>query len=85
MRSWAFQAGSFLFFTFVFVVFYAIAWSVILGIRDNYYRYAQKASLQWTGPRKAARPRPRKAVLILSLLTLAVLTSWLVVAFIIFP
>ncbi len=85
MRSWAFQAGSFLFFTLVFVVFYAIAWSVALGIRDNYHRYAQKASLQWTGPRKGAGPRPRKAVLILSLLTLAVLTSWLVVTFIIFP
>ncbi len=85
MRSFAFQVGSFLFFTFVFTVFYAIAWSVILGIRDNYHRYAQKASLQWTGPRKAARPRPRKGFLILSLLALAVLTSWLVVTFVIFP
>lgn len=84
MRSWAFQAGSFLFFTFVFVVFYAIAWSVLRGIRDNYHRYAEKSALQWTGPRTPAKTRPRRVFTILSLLILSAITSWLVVSFVIF-
>ena len=69
------------FFTVVFGVFYAVAFSVLLGIRDNYYRYAQKERLQWTGPRGQAPP-PRLALWKLGVA--AVLSAWLVVRFIIF-
>ncbi len=43
------------FFTLVFTVFYAFAFSAILGLRDNYRRYAQKAELQWTEPGRRTR------------------------------
>ena len=50
MPWWAERSILFVFLTVVFLVFYAVAYATILGIRDNYYRYAQKTSLQWTGP-----------------------------------
>ena len=44
--------------TLLFAVFYIVAYSVLMGVRENYYRYAQKAELQWTGPgRQTAAPR----------------------------
>ena len=74
------KLGLVVFFTVVFTVFYSVAYAIFLGIRENYYRYAQKADLQWTGARKKRAFRP------LSLpagLALAVLTSWIVVEFVI--
>ena len=43
MPWWAEPTILFFFLTVVFLVFYAVACSTILGIRDNYYRYAQKS------------------------------------------
>ncbi len=56
MPSWTSRWFLIPFFTVLFAVFYAIAFSVLLGLRDNYRRYAQKAELQWTGPGR--RPKP---------------------------
>lgn len=71
------------FFTVVFTVFYAIAYSVLRGIVANYRSYCQKADLQWTGPR--GRPvRGASGWLLVLLLLGSVLTAWLVVRFAIF-
>ncbi len=70
-----------LFLTVVFVVFYAVSYSILMGIRDNYRRYAQKERLQWTGPRQRPAP-PRPALW--KFLAGAVLSAWLVLDFIIF-
>jgi len=70
-----------LFLIVVFAVFYAISYSILMGVRDNYYRYAQKAKLQWTGPgRRLSTPRPA----LWKFLAGAVLSAWLVLEFIIF-
>jgi len=50
--SWTFYLISILFFTLVFLVFFVVAYSVMLGVQENYRRYYQKASLQWTGSGK---------------------------------
>ncbi len=42
-------------FTVALAVFYALAWTALLNIRDNYRRYYQKADLQWTGPESRLR------------------------------
>ncbi|MBI4446380.1 MAG: hypothetical protein HY645_10775 [Acidobacteria bacterium] len=52
------RAGLLILFGLIFTVFYAVAISVILGIRENYLRYYQKADLQWTGPRPGKRFQP---------------------------
>lgn len=78
MNEW----GLFVFFTIVFAVFYTIAFSVWQTIRDNYYRYAQKADLQWTGPR---RRTSKKSLSWVWRLVFSILTSWLVVRFLILP
>jgi len=57
--SWVFYLGLTVFLTIVFTIFLLVAHSVILGIRDNYLRYYQKAELQWTGP--VTRPARRAA------------------------
>ncbi len=82
MPWWAERSILLFFFTVVFLVFYAVAYSTILGIRDNYYRYAQKSSLQWTGPEQ----RVRKPGLIRGfwLLIAAVASAWVVVQKVIF-
>ncbi len=80
MSPWAFRLALLLFFTVVFTVFYAVAYSVLLGIRDNYRRYAEKSSLQWTGPRPR---RPLRVVSGLKLLALSAATAWLVVDWVI--
>lgn len=74
------KLGLVVFFTVVFTVFYWVAYAIFLGIRENYYRYAQKADLQWTGisKKKAFRPLSIPAVL-----ALAFLTAWIVVQFLI--
>jgi len=78
MNEW----GLFVFFAIVFAVFYTIAFSVWQTIRENYYRYAQKADLQWTGPRSKT---PRRRLSWVWLLAFSLLTSWVVVRFVILP
>lgn len=80
--SWYFYLGSVLFFTLVFGVFYAVAWSVLLQIQENYHRYYQKANLQWTGSDSRF---PRKRIRVGCLLPVAFLSGWIVVHFIIAP
>ncbi len=74
------KLGLFVFFAFVFTVLYAVTYAVILGVRENYLRYAQKADLQWTG---SESKRPPKRISVPLILALAILTSWLVVEFLI--
>lgn len=70
-----------LFFSVLFGVFYVLAYSVLMGVRDNYYRYAQKERLQWTGAGEGKRsPRPALWKFLLA----AIGTAWLVVHFIIY-
>jgi len=84
-QSSAFYYGLVAFFTVVFAVFYAVAYSVLKGIADNYRRYYQKADLQWTGPRGVPPARKIRGWLLVPLLVGAVSTAWLVVHFVIFP
>ncbi len=82
MPWWAGRTILLFFLAFVFLVFYAVTYATIMGIRDNYYRYAQKASLQWTGPgRKLRRPGLWTG---LGLLLAALLSSWIAVDWVIF-
>ena len=80
--SWAFYLGLIAFFTIVFAVFYAVAYSVILGIRDNYRRYYQKAELQWTAP---SGQSTLAASRLRWLVPFALVTAWIVVHFVIQP
>ena len=61
--SWSFYFSTVAFFTLLFGVFLAIAYSVLMGVQENYRRYYQKADLQWTGsvrhPEKKSPPRSR--------------------------
>ncbi|GAB4235130.1 MAG: hypothetical protein Kow00109_08350 [Acidobacteriota bacterium] len=77
--SWTFYIGAVIFFTLLFSAFLAVAWSVLLQVRENYYRYLQRAELQWTGsdsrfPRGRVRPIP--------VLLLGFLAAWLLVHFV---
>ena len=74
--------GSIAFFTVVLGVFYAIAWSVLLGVYENYQRYYQKAELQWTGSNS---PVGRKRIKSGRLIFLAFLSAWIVVHFVVVP
>lgn len=47
--SWELYVGGVAFFTVLLSVFLAVAWSALLQVRENYFRYFQKADLQWTG------------------------------------
>jgi hypothetical protein len=82
MPGWLNETVLIAFFTVVFLVFYAIAYSILRGLVDNYHRYAQKADLQWTGPRREQR---RRNVSLIWLLVFSVVTAWLVVEFLILP
>lgn len=61
------------FFTVVFIVFLAIAYSVVLGVIENYYRYYQKADQQWTGPESRFRSLP---VRVTWLVVVSFLMAW---------
>ena len=81
MPWWAERTILFFCLTVVFLVFYAVACSTILGIRDNYYRYAQKSSLQWTGPgRRVRKPRVIRGIwlLIAALVSAGVVVNWVI-------
>ena len=80
--SWPVYLGLIVFFTLVFAVFYAIAFSVLGGIHDNYLRYYQKTDLQWTGSRRKTDPKGTRFTW---LLLVSLLSSWLVVHLIIQP
>lgn len=82
MPWWAGRTILFLFLAFVFLVFYIVTYSTILGIRANYRRYAQKSSLQWTGPgRKFGRSRLWTGI---RLLVAALISAWIAVDWVIF-
>ncbi len=80
--SWGFYLGAVAFFTLVFGVFYAVAWSVVLQILENYNRYYQKSPLQWTG---GDSHFPKRRIRLSFLVPGAVLSAWLVVHFVIMP
>ncbi|UCF35636.1 MAG: hypothetical protein JSU96_12440 [Acidobacteriota bacterium] len=80
--SWQAYLGSWLFFTVLLAVFFAVAWSILLGVYENYLRYYQKAELQWTGAgSRFPRPKVRMGWVLLAAVTVA----FLVVHFIIQP
>ncbi len=79
--SWIFYVSLVFLFTVVLTVFSTVAYSVGLGIRDNYRRYYQKAELQWTEPGQKRSPRLNFWWFVATALT----TAWLVVEFIIKP
>ena len=74
--------GSIAFFTVALGVFYAIAWSVLLGVYENYQRYYQKADLQWTGSNSQVGRKRMKPT---RLVVLAFLSAWIVVQFVVVP
>ena len=81
MPWWAERTILFLFLTVVFLVFYAVSYSTILGIRDNYYRYAQKSSLQWTGPgRRTSKAGMVRGIwlLLAAVLSAAIAVNWVI-------
>ena len=80
--SWPFYVSTVVFFTLLLGVFLAVAHSVLMGVRDNYLRYYQKANLQWTGS-EARLKRGRTPFF--KLILLAFLFAWLVVHFLISP
>jgi hypothetical protein len=79
--SWSFYLGLIAFFTVVFGVLFLLTYSALAGVAENYRRYYQKADLQWTGPSRGKTSRRRGLVPLL--VGLALLTSWLVVHFVI--
>lgn len=79
---WFEETLLFVLLTVVFLVFYSVAYSVFLGIRENYYRYAQKESLQWTG--RHSRPRQFKIMSVVWLVAAALFSAWVVVKWVIF-
>ena len=79
--SWTFYVGLVVFLTVVLTVFSTVAYSVGLGIRDNYRRYYQKAELQWTQPGHPSSPRLN----FWWFAAAAFATAWLVVEFVIKP
>ena len=78
--SWQAYLGSWAFFAVLLSVFYAVAWSVLLGVYENYLRYYQKAQLQWTGPESRF---PKKRVHLSWIVAAAIPTAWIIVHFII--
>ncbi|MCH8820370.1 MAG: hypothetical protein IIB03_08640 [Acidobacteria bacterium] len=79
--SWTFYTGLVFFLAVVLTVFSTVAYSVGLGVRDNYRRYYQKAELQWTEPGRKGRSR----LSFWWFVAVAFATAWLVVEFIIKP
>lgn len=80
--SWSLYLSAIAFFTILFSVFLAVAYSTLLGIYENYLRHCQKADLQWTGPGSRFGRLPLRGAWILPV---AFLSAWLVVHFLIQP
>ncbi len=78
----SFQLLAIVFFTVLLAAFYAIAYSVLAGIIENYTRYYQKADLQWTGP-SGTRPRRHRLINLTILLAVSFVSAWLIVRFIV--
>ncbi len=74
--TWGLYLGGLVFFTVLLGVFYAVAWSVILQIRENYLRYFQKADLQWTG---SGSRFPRLRLPLGKIFAAAAVSSWVLV------
>ena len=68
----------------IFLVVYLVAYSVVMGIRDNYHRHAQKSRLQWTGPVGSIRSNRFGFRLLIRLVLLSVASALFVVRFV-FP
>lgn len=79
----SFQLVAIIFFTVLLAVFYAIAYSVLAGILENYTRYYQKADLQWTGP-TGARAKKNRLLNLIILVVVSIASAWLIVRFIVF-
>ena len=80
--SFAWYWGGIAFFSVVFFVFLAVAYSVVLGIIENYFRYYQRADQQWTGRESRFKALP---VRIGWLVVISVLCAWIVVHFVVQP
>jgi hypothetical protein len=76
----SFQLIAIVFFTVLLAAFYAIAYSVVAGIFENYIRYYQKAELQWTGP-SGTRHKKNRLLNIIILLAVSFVSAWLIVKF----
>ncbi len=83
MDDWSSQWGWVALMSVVFLVVYLVAYSVVLGIRDNYHRHAQKSRLQWTGPVGSVDRNRFGFRVLIRLLLFSVATAWLVVRFVI--
>jgi hypothetical protein len=70
------------FFVLLVGVFLAVAYSVAMGVLDNYRHYYQKSDLQWTGRNSRTK---RTKVPFFKLLLLAFLIAWFLVHFLISP
>ena len=80
--TWTLYFGSIGFFTLLLGVFLAVAYSVLLGVRENYLRYYQKSELQWTG---TGRSITQKRIPLFKVILSSFLLAWLIVHFIIMP
>ena len=80
--SWTLYVGAIAFFTALTGVFLMVAYSVLLGVYDNYLRYYQKAELQWTG---TERRSVSKNIPFFRLILLAFLLAWFLVHFVVMP
>ena len=80
--SWQFYVGTVAFFTLLVAVFLAVAYSILMGVYDNYRRYYQKADLQWTGTESRFH---KKRTPFFKMLFLAFFLAWLIVHFLISP
>jgi len=63
-----------------FALFYALVFSLLQGLRENFVRHWQRADLQWTGPgRRTSRRMLRLSWLVLvSFMTAWAAVEWMI-------
>ncbi len=71
--TWIRYWGLVVLVTFGFALFYALAFALVLGLRENFMRHWQRADLQWTGP---GRKNSRRGLRLSWLLLLSFMTAW---------
>lgn len=76
--SWSFYLASLLFFSALFCVFYAIAYSIVMRVRDDYHHYTRPPEKGWI-----RRPplRRRHRIPLLWILPAGILSAWILVHF----